>query len=209
MADDAYVTECAWCEKTATTQAKHADGELYPSCGVHGTEILPEPEWVDDVKIPAPPAQPIAPGVRVLDVPNHNRNTWRKGCRCNECRADHRLDLRERRAKKKQDKQAAAEAEERKKLHYPTLIAVQKQLNIIKAEETNPGVAAICIQMAKILDDPAATPQQPAAAGKLLDALKELGVQPRKPGANLTAVREMVNKPKRPATASATVSNIA
>lgn len=205
MENDVSVEECAWCENPAQTQAKHTDGQLYPSCGVHGDEILPVPTWVDDVQEIIPPAQPIAPGVRVLDSPNHNRNTWRKGCRCNVCRADHRIALREHRERKKKARKEEKEAQARKLLQCPVQIAVQKQLDIIKATETNPGVAAICIQMAKILDDPAATPQQPAAAGKLLDALKELGVQPRKPGANLTAVREMVNKPKRPAS----VTNIA
>lgn len=197
MDADTPVVECAWCTLPSKTQAKHTDGNLYPSCGEHGVEILPEPEWVDDVKEDAPKAQFLDPETRVItNAPKHNRNTWRRGCRCNVCRADHRLDLRERRVRKKEKKAEEAAAEERKKLQFPTLIAVQKQLTILHAWDSNPAIAAICVQMAKILDDPTTAPQQPAAAGKLLDALKELGVRPKQQSTQLATVRDMVNRPK-------------
>jgi hypothetical protein len=132
---------------------------------------------------------------RFLPNITHNRSGWRMGCRCGVCREDHRLESRERRAAKRQAKADEQAKAERTAKHYPTQVAVARQLDDLKAMENNPGVAAICLKMAAILDDPSATPQQPAAAGKLLEALRELGLKPRAASPALAEVRTMVNRP--------------
>ena len=136
---------------------------------------------------------------RILPNVTHNASGWRQGCRCNVCRADHRLKLREHRKAKREQKRedrekAQADAEKRAKL-FPTMTAVAAQLDALDAMEANPGIAAVALKMAAILDDSAATPQQPAAAGKLLDALEKLGVRPREASTKLASVRNMVNRP--------------
>lgn len=141
------------------------------------------------------------PDDRVLPNVTHNRSGWRQGCRCGVCRADHREANKERRRKKREEHKNAIIAEKERHeyqlKHHRYSLMVAEQLDSLDAVASNPGIAAICLKMAAILDDDTATPQQPAAAARLLDALKELGVRPKQASQKLADVRNMVNRPLR------------
>ena len=71
---------------------------------------------------------------------------------------------------------------------YPP--AVTEELLLI-GPHGRPGLAAGALAMAKILDDPCAVPQHPAAAGRLFDVLEELHRCAPRQGGKLAAVRRM------------------
>ena len=70
--------------------------------------------------------------------------------------------------------------------------AVQTQIDRMGAAESRPGLAAIAVRLAELLDNPLALPQHPAAAGRLIELLGKLAQDQRR-GGRLAAVREMTN----------------
>lgn len=51
---------------------------------------------------------------------------------------------------------------------------MRRQLDALPAASNRPGLAAGALAMARILDNPLAVPQQPAAAGQLFSILNAL-----------------------------------
>ncbi|VBA60492.1 hypothetical protein LAUMK41_04033 [Mycobacterium attenuatum] len=56
-----------------------------------------------------------------------------------------------------------------------------------------PGLVACAVAMARILDDPQAMPQQPAAAGRLVELLDKLAKGQQRRGGRLAAVQAMTS----------------
>lgn len=119
----------------------------------------------------------------------HGRSRYNAGCRCGECRTANRDHARRRRAKRLQPvPPPAAEG-----LPVPELsdgavtAAVRAQIECLGGAE-RPGLAAVAVALARVLDNPTAVPQHPSAAHRLSEVLDRLGKsQPRR--GRLSAVR--------------------
>jgi hypothetical protein len=126
----------------------------------------------------------------------HDRARYRRGCRCGVCRAANRAYQRERRASVAPKLSTAVDSSTVSGAVTPTVSAVT---DAVTAELTllgphgRPGLAAGALAMAKILDDPDAVPQHPAAAGRLFAVLEELHVHAPRRGGKLAAVRRMTS----------------
>ncbi|KIQ15358.1 hypothetical protein RU01_15445 [Rhodococcus sp. MEB064] len=68
---------------------------------------------------------------------------------------------------------------------------MEKELGFLSTVAERPGLAAAARSMAQVLDNPAALPQHPAAAGRLAEILETLGKGGRSRKGKLAAVREM------------------
>jgi len=75
--------------------------------------------------------------------------------------------------------------------------AVRRQLNTLPGATDRPGLAAGALAMARILDNPLAVPQQPAAAGQLFSILATLGKGSHRRG-QLAVVKAMTASTDRP-----------
>jgi hypothetical protein len=123
----------------------------------------------------------------------HGRERYRRGCRCDECKAA----------------QAAYQREfrERKALGLvgatfvapdldpgPVELAVQSELAGLVSAEARPALAQIALCMGRVLDSPAAGPKPQAAKTlvSVLDALHKSSVGVRR--GRLAAVRTMTTK---------------
>jgi hypothetical protein len=74
---------------------------------------------------------------------------------------------------------------------------VQAELHGNPTADQRPGLVACALAMARILDNPLAMPQQPAAAGRLVELLDKLRKgQPRR-GGKLAAVQAMTPNSER------------
>lgn len=69
--------------------------------------------------------------------------------------------------------------------------AVRKELALLSTPETKPGLAAGCLAMARILDDPLALAQHPAAMARLSEALATLGKGSNQRRGKLALVKAM------------------
>jgi hypothetical protein len=74
----------------------------------------------------------------------------------------------------------------------PVLLGVNKDIHERNVEESAPGLAALARRLAQIIDNPLALPQAPAAAARLLDIYKQLGINIQPRGSKLAAVKDMI-----------------
>jgi hypothetical protein len=131
---------------------------------------------------------------------NHGTHSrYAQGCRCDDCREGHRLKAREYSQRKSAGLNRArvhdlptAPAVENS-TPGPVESGVQAEIGAVVAER--PGLAAIALAMARLLDDPAARNQAPAASKVLVSVLDALGkvAAPRR-RSHLALVREMTTK---------------
>lgn len=120
----------------------------------------------------------------------HNRARYRRGCRCGLCRSANRAYEREWRASAAPKLCAAVAISTAAEDVTSCVSAVIAELTLI-GPHGRPGLAAGALAMAKILDDPCAVPQHPAAAGRLFDVLDELHRCAPRRGGKLAVVRRM------------------
>lgn len=71
------------------------------------------------------------------------------------------------------------------------LEAVRRELALLSTPATKPGLAAGALAMAKILDDPLALAQHPAAMARLAEVLATLGKGANSRRGKLAAVKAM------------------
>jgi hypothetical protein len=72
--------------------------------------------------------------------------------------------------------------------------AVRQQLDELGVIEDRPGLCAAALAMARLLDNPRAVPQHPAAAGQLVKMLGELSKAAHRPRGRLAAVQKMTKR---------------
>ena len=128
----------------------------------------------------------------------HGRARYTKGCRCGVCREANRAYGRKYRARRviHAVPDAQADTEDTAGTEQPqtgiVVAAVQAQLDDLGTAEHRPGLAAIAVKLAELLDNPLALPQHPAAAGRLVELLVKLTREQRR-GGRLAAVRDMTS----------------
>jgi hypothetical protein len=126
----------------------------------------------------------------------HDRARYRRGCRCGACRAANRLYQRERRAGSGDANASPAVSSAVSGAVTPAVSAVSDAVTAeltMLGPHTRPGLAAGALAMARILDDPCAVPQHPAAAGRLFAVLEELHVHAPRRAGKLAAVRRLTS----------------
>ena len=114
------------------------------------------------------------------------RRRYINGCRCEDCTESNRLYFRQRRA-------SPCVADLPHMEPGPVESGVENE--IAGLAEVRPGLAQMALDLARVLDNPRATNQKPAAAkvlAALLDKLHAASAQ-RRPG-NLAVVRTMTAK---------------
>lgn len=123
-----------------------------------------------------------------MTTTDHGRSRYRRGCRCDVCRQANREYQRDHRAKQLQA--VPTPEPDFAEVGTPVVDAVQAEIDASSIARQRPGLAAIALAMARILDNPHAIPQQPAAAARLVELLSKLskGTQPR---GKLAAVQAM------------------
>jgi len=125
----------------------------------------------------------------IADRP-HGRSRYNAGCRCGACRTANREHSRQLRAKFLMPVPRAEGSPPADFVDGPVTLAVRAQLTGLPAAEDRPGLVAIAIRLAQLMDNQSAVPQFSAAAKVLSDILGVLSRQSRRPG-RLTAVRDM------------------
>ena len=127
----------------------------------------------------------------IADRP-HGRSRYNAGCRCGECRAANRDHQRTRRAKHL----TAVPPRDRHPAEFidgSVTEAVRTQFEGTAIAQDRPGVFAIAIRLAQLLDDQTAVPQYSSASRVLTDIIATLSRQSRGPG-RLRAVRSMTER---------------
>jgi hypothetical protein len=124
-----------------------------------------------------------------------------EGCRCGDCKEAHRVsarDYRERRASG-QTRPASVVAIPSAVVSEPSgpgpvESGVVSEIVGLAQAEARPGLAQAALALARIMDNPRAVNQQPAAAAKLADILDRLrkGADARR--SRLASVRQMTAK---------------
>lgn len=145
------------------------------------------------------------PSNKVTTQTPHGRARYTKGCRCGVCREANRAYQRRYRAEKLKpvpDLPAAAKPAETREFGGDTWTriessnvvaeAVQRQLDELGVQERRPGLAAVALRLAELLDNPLALPQHPSAAGRLVEILGQLSKDTQRRG-KLAAVRSLTN----------------
>ena len=136
-----------------------------------------------------------------------SRQSYAEGCRCEACKAAQSQYMREWKARK-----AGADIEAPRMGRPPkgssasvTVLpgslpsgsagaveqAVMEELASLTSAETKKGIAAGALAMARILDNPLALAQQPAALARLQSALEELRKGSQKRRGRLASVQAM------------------
>lgn len=126
----------------------------------------------------------------IADRPHGRRSRYNAGCRCGECRAANRDHARRRRSKHLQRVPAGDLSPPAEFIDGPVTEAVRAQLEHLPAAQDRPGLFAIAIRLAQLMDNQSAVPQYASAAKVLTDIITTLSKQSRRPG-RLTAVRDM------------------
>ena len=128
---------------------------------------------------------------------------YREGCRCDDCRVamrEYNADLRKRRAEggpitpgKVVSLPTVSSANVQAAGPGPVEAGVQAEIEGLQQTLDRPGVAQMALALARILDDPRAKSQQPAAAANLANLLDKLhkGADAKK--SKLAAVRSMTS----------------
>ncbi len=115
--------------------------------------------------------------------------SYKDGCRCGECRKANRERIRTYRAANRGESTPVDLAVE---LGEGSVVdAVRRDLAALQVAVERPADAAVCLAMARLLDDPSAGPQHPSAAARLVDVMARLRADavPRFAG-NVTKIRE-------------------
>ena len=116
------------------------------------------------------------------------RRCYINGCRCDDCTESNRLYFRQRRASQSSG-QIAHPSDP-----GPVEVAVEAEIGG-QATEAHPGLAQAALAMARILDNPKAVNQQPAAAKVLVTLLDKLSsASARNRGGRLALVRTMSDR---------------
>lgn len=134
-----------------------------------------------------------------MAVADHGeRRRYQLGCRCDQCRlaeAEYQKRNRQRRAAKalkavpdqpESDNTAPEDAP------VGVVDAVQREVDGLAGVDGKPGLVATAVAMAKILDNPVAIAQHPAAAARLMDLLADLHKGGKKERGKLAAARDMI-----------------
>jgi hypothetical protein len=120
-----------------------------------------------------------------------------EGCRCEECKEAHRAaarDYRERRASGQTRPAAVLQTRADLPPSEPGPVESGVQEEIAGSAEARPGLAATALALARIMDNPRAVGQQPAAARQLTSLLEKLrSASPARRG-GLAVVRTMTRK---------------
>ena len=129
----------------------------------------------------------------------HGRARYQRGCRCADCCAANRAYARDRKRATQRAKLAALPAPAAatpEPAAGPVAAAVINQIGGTAAAQERPGLFAIAIRLAQLLDNPAAVPQHAAAAHRLTEVLERLAQsQPRR--GRLSAVRDLTRPEPR------------
>lgn len=128
----------------------------------------------------------------IADKP-HGRSRYNAGCRCGECRTANRDHQRKRRSKYLSPVPAGDPSPPVEFIDGPVTLAVRAQLAGLPAAEDRPGLVAIAIRLAQLMDTQSAVPQFSAAAKVLSEIITGLTRQSRHPG-RLTAVRSLTER---------------
>lgn len=118
-----------------------------------------------------------------------------QGCRCDDCREAHRVSAREYR-----ERRANGETEALSVVAVPSVvvpgpveIGVTEEIDGL-ASQARPGLAAAALCIARLMDNPRAINQQPAAAKVLISMLEKLRSASPAGRRGLAVVREMTKK---------------
>lgn len=125
----------------------------------------------------------------------HDRARYRRGCRCGVCREANREYQRQWRAKpslRPLPSPPADSAPAVPALPGPVAAAVAAQVENMAGAEERPGLVAIALALAAILDNPNAIPQHAAAAHRLMEVLTTLSKSSTRRG-RLSMVRGMTD----------------
>jgi hypothetical protein len=127
----------------------------------------------------------------------HGRTRYTRGCRCNVCKAAERDYQRNRYRRRRglpvdpPDHPApAALSAASPPRDGPAVVAVQAELDAGALAAERPGLAAVALALAAILDNPKHIPTQPAAARQLVAILDQLSKRTHR-GGRLAVVRAM------------------
>jgi hypothetical protein len=117
---------------------------------------------------------------------NHGRERYRRGCRCDECKAAQASYQR-----KYRERQALGLVGAENSAPGPVELAVQSELATLVSAESRPALAAIAAAMARLLDSRAAGPKPQAARvlASVLDTLHKGSAQGRR--GKLAVVKSM------------------
>jgi hypothetical protein len=130
---------------------------------------------------------------------NHGTHSrYAQGCRCDDCREGHRLKAREysqRKAAGQVKPDPSPDLDEGKEIiSLPSQGRVEAavEAEIGAVSDTRPGLAAVALALARLMDDPTAKNQAPAAAKVLVSVLDKLcATSARQRRGNLKLVRTM------------------
>ena len=128
----------------------------------------------------------------VADKP-HGRSRYNAGCRCGECRAANREHSRRRRSKRLTAVPPAEGSQQPEFADGAVTEAVRAQLADTAAALERPGLTAIAIRLAQVLDNQTAIPQHAAAAHRLTEVLTTLSKSSTRRG-RLSVVRSMTGQ---------------
>jgi hypothetical protein len=123
---------------------------------------------------------------------SHGRERYRRGCRCDECKAAQASYQRVYRERQRNGLVGVANAApEPNGSPGPVELAVEAELAGLVSAEARPALAQIAICMGRLLDSPAATPKPQAAKVLVtaLDTLRKGSAQGRR--GSLAVVRAM------------------
>lgn len=131
----------------------------------------------------------------------HGRTRYTRGCRCVVCKAAERDYQRDR---YRRERGLPVDPPELPKLRVidsqpvsssdgSVVAAVRAELDTAPAAVGRPGLTAVALALAEILDDPRHVATQPAAARQLVALLGMLSKRTRRRG-NLAAVKSMTEK---------------
>ncbi len=127
----------------------------------------------------------------VADKP-HGRTRYNAGCRCGECRSANRDHQRRRRSKHLTAVPPDEGLQPPEFTDGAVTEAVRAQLADIAGALERPGLVAIAIRLAQLLDNQAAIPQHPQTAHRLTEVLTTLSKSSNRRG-RLSIVRDMTH----------------
>jgi hypothetical protein len=130
-----------------------------------------------------------------MAVVEHNRTSYKQGCRCGVCTASNSAYLAAYRRRRRAGGIAVApplpDGVESRGAVGPAVAAVQLEVDLLGVAATRPGLVAATLSMAAILDNAEAISSHAAACGQLLKSLAELHRCVRPGGGRLSSVKSL------------------
>jgi hypothetical protein len=126
----------------------------------------------------------------IADKPHGRRSRYNAGCRCGECRSANRDHQRSRRSKHLTPVPAGEVSPPAEFIDGPVTEAVRAQLEHLPSAQERPGLYAIALRLAQLLDNPTAVPQYASTARVLTDLIATLSKHSAR-RTRLSAVRNM------------------